>query len=128
MEAVAEISAFKFSASSDAEDATAAIRLVVAPNQPDEAVVLTIDSSELEFTALDNPLVLSARNMQLTRGGRFSMDEAELQAEAGLLETVGVAGILPLDLTRIHVAGIANQPFATEDFSATITLNGRVRF
>ena len=128
MEAVAEISAFKFSASSDEEDTTAAIRLVVAPNQPDEAVVLAINSSELEFTALDNPLVLSARNMQLTRGGRFSMDEAELLAEDGLLETVGVAGILPLDLTRIHVAGIANQPFAPEDFSATITLNGEFDF
>jgi hypothetical protein len=29
-----------------------------------------------------------------------------------------------LDLTRIHVAGIANQTFTTEDFAATITIDG----
>ncbi|MHB8956148.1 MAG: dockerin type I domain-containing protein [Pirellulaceae bacterium] len=127
-EASADFSAFTITATGDPEDVDAAIHLVIGPGQPDDAVVLAIHEATLEFPLLEKPLSLTATNLRFTRGGLFSMDQAELVAETGILDTLGFAGFLPLDVVRVHVSGISNTPFTTDDFSATITIDGTFDF
>ena len=127
-EAEAGFSAFQMAATGDPEAVEPAIHLVIGPNQAADDVVLAIHRAQLTFPALEKPLSLTANNMQFTRGGNFSMDEAELLASSGILDTLGLAGILPFDVTRIHVAGISNAPFTTQDFAATITIDGKFDF
>ena len=127
-EAVADFSAFHVEATDDPDAGEPAIHLVLGPDQPGDSVVLAITRAELTFPTLDKPLSLSADNMRFTRNGTFSMDAAELVASQGALETLGLAGVLPFDITRIHVAGIDNKPFTTQDFAAEITIDGEFDF
>jgi len=127
-DAVAEFSTFRITAEDDPAAGQPAVHLLLGPGQPADFVVLTIHEGTLTFPALDNLLSLTAQNMQFARGGTFSMDEAEVHAPQGILGTLGLAGLLPLDVTRIHVAGIDNSPFTTQDFAATITVDGKFDF
>jgi len=120
----ANFSAFTIEAVGSENGAIPAIQLEIGPNQSTDARVLRIETATLEFTALEAPLALSASQMEFKRDGTFSMSEAELNASEGTFQALGLAGILPFDVTRIHVAGIANQRFTTEDFAATITIDG----
>ncbi len=53
----------------------------------------------------DDDLVLEVEAFELSRGGAVSFHQASLTApEAGLLSTLGVGGILPVDVTSVQVA------------------------
>jgi hypothetical protein len=71
----------------------------------------------------ETPVTLTAQDLRIEAGGDASIMSAEAVASEGLAASLGLAGILPLDLTRVAIEAI-DEPISLGGFDSDITVEG----
>ncbi|MEO2030957.1 MAG: hypothetical protein ABGZ35_02615, partial [Planctomycetaceae bacterium] len=74
---------------------------------------------------------LEAKDLQVTRDGHVSLGSASVTAESGVLDTLGIGGLLPFDVTKVEVvAAVENQRISLSPLpdALGVTVTGRFDF
>jgi CSLREA domain-containing protein len=79
-------------------------QLSFAPDRPPTAILFSADQASMTVSSLDG-MEFTVRDLRISAGGEFTIAEAELNgADAGLLESIGLGGILPFDISHVGLA------------------------
>ncbi|MDD5388106.1 MAG: Ig-like domain-containing protein [Gallionellaceae bacterium] len=91
--------------------------IALAEGQP----LLSVDAAQLTLPLLEDELTFGVTGLELSRTGDFTLASATVESQNGVLDTLGLGGILPLDVTKVELSGLNGQPITLERCRVDIT-------
>jgi hypothetical protein len=96
--------------------------LSFGPAATDATPLFSATKARATLSALGKEVVLEVDNLKVSRtAGQFTVDRASLYTADGLLHTLGLGGLLPLDLTAATASPIGTGPVTLDRFDLTLS-------
>ena len=117
-------------AGTDVQLVTGPLSFDLGLNDAANTPLLQGQAAKLLLAGIDasSSIQVSLSDFLLTRGGTFQFGGASLIAAQGILGSFGLSGILPFDVTEVHVESTNNAPITLNNFLADIRVVGEFDF
>jgi hypothetical protein len=99
------------------------VLLLSANPSADDTLFSAAEATLIVLLLGDTEVSMAAQDLRIQAGGDVSIMSAEAVASTGLAASLGLAGILPLDLTRVAIEAI-DEPISLNGFDSDITVEG----